>query len=262
MHYPLTDQRLLPASMVSRYVCVLSPDQDGYLVQGTECFTMFAPCFSIDMFHTRLCTSPDLDACRAPKCFTVTRYVSQYVCFTICFTIYLFIGPDLDGYRAPQKALTLQDPQGLETTICFTLCLYISPDLDPNTKPPRHGMRRAPAWDESMNEASQHGRPPFVGSKKPCSLTPLHHDHFSACRWWIEAQARERISRPCRRTSSGEWTSIGIGRSGGLGLGGTTSGNHWIGRQNSDFPIANLPFQRNALTHSVTRKHTRTHTLT
>ena len=120
MHYPLTDQRLLPASMVSRYVCVLSPDQDGYLVQGTECFTMFAPCFSIDMFHTRLCTSPDLDACRAPKCFTVTRYVSQYVCFTICFTIYLFIGPDLDGYRAPQKALTLQDPQGLETQILLT----------------------------------------------------------------------------------------------------------------------------------------------
>ena len=36
---------------------------------------------------------------------------------TICFTICLFISPDLDGYRAPQKALTLQDPQGLETQI-------------------------------------------------------------------------------------------------------------------------------------------------
>ena len=34
----------------------------------------------------------------------------------VCFTICLFIGPDLDGNRAPRKALTLQDLPGC---VCY-----------------------------------------------------------------------------------------------------------------------------------------------
>jgi hypothetical protein len=56
-------------------------------------------------------------------CGTVyfSRYVSRYVCSlvrTLCFTICLFISPDLRRVKGTQnKALTLQDPQGLETRI-------------------------------------------------------------------------------------------------------------------------------------------------
>ena len=40
---------------------------------------------------------------------TLATFTICYDMFVFCFTICLFISPDLDGYRAPKKALTLQD---------------------------------------------------------------------------------------------------------------------------------------------------------
>ena len=94
-----------------------------------------------DLFTICLCVSPDFDGYRYrayidPGHRGHLRYVSRHVCslvLTICFTICLFISPDLDGCRAPQKALTLQDPQGLETQIRSHRVMFASkyrPDFD------------------------------------------------------------------------------------------------------------------------------------
>ena len=48
--------------------------------------------------------------------------------FTVCFTVCLFIRPNSDGHRAPNKgSLTLR---GMFHGVCFTICLFISPDID------------------------------------------------------------------------------------------------------------------------------------
>ena len=65
------------------------------------------------MFHDMLCFTICLFSCPNENLMYV--YVWDPICFTIC--LFITGSPDLDGYRAPQKALTLQDPQGLETQI-------------------------------------------------------------------------------------------------------------------------------------------------
>jgi len=97
----------------------------------------------------------------------------------------LFISPDLDGHRAPNRALTLRDPENCKVskpeyeatallcshrsigypnpTICFTICLFISPDLDGQGTKKEHATAQG---IESWNFTVHHD---------------MFHDMFTTC---------------------------------------------------------------------------------
>jgi len=85
---------------------------------------------------------------------------------SICFTICLFISPDLDGNRAPRKALTLQDTQSVQTRFLPVLDYWlVAPDMFRGGEiiMYRYGNRQLRGFDDM----SRHISPDLDGHRAP-----------------------------------------------------------------------------------------------